>query len=105
MTIIVKPSQLEESAKIGAELRHKIHQHPEIGLYLPKTQEEIVKALKSFGIEDVHTFVGGVVDGYKPPAGRRGELVGHTDTPLFGCNKSWFVTDVTKVACYRVFDV
>lgn len=74
MTIIVKPSQLEESAKIGAELRHKIHQHPEIGLYLPKTQEEIVKALKSFGIEDVHTFVGGenvtgvvaVIKGDKP---------------------------------------
>lgn len=74
MTIIIKPSQLEESAKVGIKFRHAIHQHPEIGLYLPKTQEQIVNALNCFGLEDVHTFVGGdnvtgvvaVIRGNKP---------------------------------------
>lgn len=60
MPIIIKPSQLEESAKLGAQFRHCIHEEPEIGLYLPKTQEKIVNALKSFGIKEISTFVGGV---------------------------------------------
>lgn len=51
MALIIKPSQLEESAKLGAQFRHCIHEEPEIGLYLPKTQEKIVEALKSFGIK------------------------------------------------------
>ena len=59
MPIIIKPSQLEESAKLGAQFRHCIHEEPEIGLYLPKTQEKIVNALKSFGIKEISTFVGG----------------------------------------------
>ena len=46
MALIIKPSQLEESAKLGAQFRHCIHEEPEIGLYLPKTQEKIVEALK-----------------------------------------------------------
>ena len=74
MTIIFKPQQLEESAKIGASIRHTIHMEPEIGLYLPKTQEKIVKALESFGVKNVSTFVGGgnvtgvvaVIEGDKP---------------------------------------
>ena len=37
MALIIKPSQLEESAKLGAQFRHCIHEEPEIGLYLPKT--------------------------------------------------------------------
>lgn len=43
MALIIKPSQLEESAKLGAQFRHCIHEEPEIGLYLPKTQEKIVE--------------------------------------------------------------
>ena len=35
MPIIIKPSQLEESVKLGAQFRHCIHEEPEIGLYLP----------------------------------------------------------------------
>lgn len=74
MPIIIKPSQLEESAKLGAQFRHCIHEEPEIGLYLPKTQEKIVNALKSFGIKDISTFVGGanvtgvvaVIEGSRP---------------------------------------
>ena len=68
------PSQLEESAKLGAQFRHCIHEEPEIGLYLPKTQEKIVEALKSFGIKGISTFVGGanvtgvvaVIEGSRP---------------------------------------
>lgn len=74
MPIIIKPSQLEESAKLGAQFRHCIHEEPEIGLYLPKTQEKIVNALKSFGIKEISTFVGGanvtgvvaVIEGSRP---------------------------------------
>ena len=74
MPIIIKPSQLEESAKLGAQFRHCIHEEPEIGLYLPKTQEKIVEALKSFGIKEISTFVGGanvtgvvaVIEGSRP---------------------------------------
>ena len=74
MPIITKPSQLEESAKLGAQFRHCIHEEPEIGLYLPKTQEKIVNALKSFGIKEISTFVGGanvtgvvaVIEGSRP---------------------------------------
>ena len=74
MPIILKPSQLEESAKLGAQFRHCIHEEPEIGLYLPKTQEKIVNALKSFGIKEISTFVGGanvtgvvaVIEGSRP---------------------------------------
>ncbi|WP_302987708.1 M20 family metallopeptidase [uncultured Parasutterella sp.] len=72
--MIIKPSQLEESAKFGAQFRHCIHEEPEIGLYLPKTQEKIVEALKSFGIKEISTFVGGanvtgvvaVIEGSRP---------------------------------------
>lgn len=74
MPIIIKPSQFEESAKLGAQFRHCIHEEPEIGLYLPKTQEKIVEALKSFGIKEISTFVGGanvtgvvaVIEGNRP---------------------------------------
>lgn len=74
MAIIIKPSQLEESAKLGAQFRHCIHEEPEIGLYLPKTQKKIVNALKSFGIKEISTFVGGanvtgvvaVIEGSRP---------------------------------------
>ena len=74
MSIIIKPSQLEESAKLGAQFRHCIHEEPEIGLYLTKTQEKIVEALKSFGIKEISTFVGGanvtgvvaVIEGSRP---------------------------------------
>ncbi|WP_417150387.1 M20 metallopeptidase family protein [Parasutterella excrementihominis] len=74
MPIIIKPSQLEESVKLGAQFRHCIHEEPEIGLYLPKTQEKIVTALKSFGIKEISTFVGGanvtgvvaVIEGSRP---------------------------------------
>uniref|UniRef100_UPI003FEEE442 M20 metallopeptidase family protein n=1 Tax=Parasutterella excrementihominis TaxID=487175 RepID=UPI003FEEE442 len=74
MPIIIKPSQLEESVNLGAQFRHSIHEEPEIGLYLPKTQEKIVNALKSFGIKEISTFVGGanvtgvvaVIEGSRP---------------------------------------
>ena len=74
MDILIKPSQLEESAKIGAAIRHTIHEEPELGLYLPKTQEKIVKALEAFGVKNFSTFVGGndvtgvvaVIEGNRP---------------------------------------
>lgn len=74
MTILVKPAQLEESARIGAHIRHTIHQEPELGLCLLQTQKKIKAALDSFGLQDVHQFVGGdevtgvvaVIKGNKP---------------------------------------
>ena len=74
MDILIKPSELEESAKIGAAIRHTIHEEPELGLYLPKTQEKIVNALESFGVKNFSTFVGGndvtgvvaVIEGNRP---------------------------------------
>ena len=47
MTILIKPEQMAESAKIGMDIRHKIHEEPELGLCLHKTQEKITKALAS----------------------------------------------------------
>ena len=32
MTILIKPEQMAESAKIGTDIRHKIHEEPELGL-------------------------------------------------------------------------
>lgn len=74
MSRIVSPAELEESAKIGIEIRRRIHEEPELGLSLVKTQEKILSALKSFGIEEVTANVGGpevnsvvaVVRGDKP---------------------------------------
>lgn len=74
MSIIIKPSELEQSAQIGASIRHSIHEEPEIGLYLPKTQEKILDALQSMGVENVTSFVGGgnitgvvaVIEGNRP---------------------------------------
>jgi len=34
-----------------ANLRHRLHEEPEIGLHLPKTQAKIVAALKGLGLE------------------------------------------------------
>jgi amidohydrolase len=45
---------LEEASEIQgdlATLRHQIHQEPEIGLDLPKTQEKILRALDGLGLE------------------------------------------------------
>ena len=45
---------LKAAKEIQAEistLRHHIHQEPEIGLDLPKTQANIIKALDGLGLE------------------------------------------------------
>lgn len=59
MTVIVHPADLEEDAKVCAEVRHKIHRHPEMGLNLPKSEALLVESLKSFGADEVVTHVGG----------------------------------------------
>lgn len=74
MTILITPQQMAESAKIGAEIRHRIHEEPELGLCLLKTQEKIKKALESFSLDEIHEFIGGkevtgvvaVIKGTKP---------------------------------------
>ncbi|GAB1826045.1 M20 metallopeptidase family protein [uncultured Turicimonas sp.] len=74
MTILIKPEQMAESAKIGMDIRHKIHEEPELGLCLHKTQEKITKALASFSLNEVYEYVGGkdvtgvvaVIHGTKP---------------------------------------
>lgn len=57
--IFVTPQALQSYALNGADIRHQIHAHPEEGLQLTHTQDTIVKSLKSFGCEDIHTQVGG----------------------------------------------
>lgn len=59
MTILIKPEQMAESAKIGTDIRHKIHEEPELGLCLYKTQEKITKGLASFSLNEVYEYVGG----------------------------------------------
>ena len=74
MTILIKPEQMAESAKIGTDIRHKIHEEPELGLCLYKTQEKITKGLASFSLNEVYEYVGGkdvtgvvaVIRGTKP---------------------------------------
>ena len=58
-SLIVKPEGLIDCAAVAAQIRHAIHQYPEIGLNLTRTEQTIVEALKSFGCEDIHTRVGG----------------------------------------------
>ena len=58
-SLIVKPEDLIDCAAVAAQIRHAIHQYPEIGLNLTRTEQTIVEALKSFGCEDIHTRVGG----------------------------------------------
>ena len=57
MTILIKPEQMAESAKIGTDIRHKIHEEPELGLCLYKTQEKITKGLASFSLNEVYEYV------------------------------------------------
>ena len=59
-SLIVKPEDLIDCAAVAAQIRHAIHQYPEIGLNLTRTEQTIVEALKSFGCEDIHTRVGGL---------------------------------------------
>lgn len=33
------------------DLRHRLHQRPEIGLYLPETQTMVIEALNGLGLE------------------------------------------------------
>lgn len=58
-SLMVKPEDLIDCAAVAAQIRHAIHQYPEIGLNLTQTEKTIVEALKSFGCEDIHTRVGG----------------------------------------------
>ncbi|MCG5031038.1 amidohydrolase [Mesosutterella sp. OilRF-GAM-744-9] len=59
MSILVKPAELQEDARVCAEIRHQIHREPEVGLNLPHTAEKIVEALKAFGVDEIATHVGG----------------------------------------------
>ena len=57
--IIVSPEAMQACAQEAAEIRHVIHNYPEIGLDLTQTEKTIVDALKRFGCEDIATRVGG----------------------------------------------
>ena len=57
--IIVKPEAMQACAQEAAEIRHVIHNYPEIGLDLTQTEKTIVEALKRFGCEEIATRVGG----------------------------------------------
>lgn len=57
--LIVKPQEMAECAEAAAQIRHVIHQYPEIGLNLTQTEKTILESLKSFGCEDITTRVGG----------------------------------------------
>ncbi len=59
MPVVIKPQELLEEARFGAEIRHQIHQYPEVGLDLPMTEKTIAETLRALGIEEVHTRVGG----------------------------------------------
>ncbi|MDF3838015.1 M20 family metallopeptidase [Cupriavidus basilensis] len=52
------PSALIESAARFAELRHRIHAHPELGADVPRTADMAAALLREWGY-DVHTGVGG----------------------------------------------
>ena len=74
MTILIKPEQMAESAKSAPISANKIHEEPELGLCLYKTQEKITKGLASFSLNEVYEYVGGkdvtgvvaVIRGTKP---------------------------------------
>ncbi len=51
-------SYLSEHLNELVQCRHYLHQHPEIGLQLPKTAEFIEKELRSYGVDEVHTGFG-----------------------------------------------
>ena len=57
--VIVKPEEMRECAQVAAQVRHKIHAYPEVGLNLTQTEKTIVETLKSFGCEAIETRVGG----------------------------------------------
>ena len=59
MPILIQPADLRASADLAADIRHRIHRHPETGLYLPHTEEVILEALQTFGVDEIHTRVGG----------------------------------------------
>lgn len=44
-------TQAQEIQDDLATLRHRLHEEPEIGLQLPKTQAKIVAALEGLGLE------------------------------------------------------
>lgn len=44
-------TQAQEIQDDLATLRHHLHEEPEIGLHLPKTQAKIVAALEGLGLE------------------------------------------------------
>lgn len=44
-SLMVKPEHLIDCAAVAAQIRHAIHQYPEIGLNLTRTEQTIVEAL------------------------------------------------------------
>ncbi|MDY4164007.1 MAG: amidohydrolase [Sutterella sp.] len=59
MNVLVRPQDLQAEARLAADIRHRIHREPEIGLHLPKTAAVIEESLKAFGADEIHTHVGG----------------------------------------------
>ena len=53
----------QELANDLAEIRHTIHQHPEIGLDLPVTQRTVLEHLDGLGLEITHRHVPELGDG------------------------------------------
>ena len=59
VSLVIRPDEVQDSADLAAQIRHDIHSHPEVGLYLPETQKRILDALKEMGCQDVTVNVGG----------------------------------------------
>ncbi len=59
MKTLITPADLSEDAKAAAEIRHALHQVPEIGLNLEQSENLIVKALEEFGADEIIRGVGG----------------------------------------------
>ena len=53
VSLVIRPDEVQDSADLAAQIRHDIHSHPEVGLYLPETQKRILDALKEMGCQDV----------------------------------------------------
>lgn len=91
MTILAKPSALEEDAKACAEIRHQLHRYPETGLNLPHSKAIIVEALKQFGVDEIAEVGGDGVTGVVAlvKGSRPGRTIGlRADYDALGLNEA-----------------
>ncbi len=74
MTILIHPEDLAPVVSAAADLRHKLHRHPEIGLDLPNTEKLLLEGLRKIGVDEIVKNIGGkgvtgtiaVIRGRKP---------------------------------------